>query len=83
MLFYTYGLHCKFFSLSVFALYGIYIFQSGFTQRGTAGRGRGGRGITRGSASSRGVKRPGDGAGGPALKRDFNDFSADSSMAYF
>ncbi|VDD87620.1 unnamed protein product [Enterobius vermicularis] len=57
--------------------------QSGFTQRGTAGRGRGGRGITRGSASSRGVKRPGDGAGGPALKRDFNDFSADSSMAYF
>uniref|UniRef100_A0A0N5AEK6 Heterogeneous nuclear ribonucleoprotein Q n=1 Tax=Syphacia muris TaxID=451379 RepID=A0A0N5AEK6_9BILA len=58
------------------------IMQGGFSQRGLMGRGRGGRILTRGSASSRGVKRPGDGAGGPALKRDFNGFSSDSSTFF-
>lgn len=60
-----------------------YAFQSGFASRGTAGRGRSGRG-SRG-ATQRGAKRPGDGAGGPASKREFggDDFSADVNMSSF
>lgn len=51
--------------------------------RGAAGRGRsvrGGRG-----GGPRGAKRPGDGVGGPASKREFgnDDFSADVNMASF
>uniref|UniRef100_F1KVY1 Heterogeneous nuclear ribonucleoprotein R n=2 Tax=Ascaris suum TaxID=6253 RepID=F1KVY1_ASCSU len=55
----------------------------GFMSRGAAGRGRsvrGGRG-----GGPRGAKRPGDGVGGPASKREFgnDDFSADVNMASF
>ena len=57
----------------------------GFTARGTAGRGRGVRGGGRGGSVSRGAKRPGDGVGGPASKREFggDDFAADINMSSF
>lgn len=57
----------------------------GFTARGTAGRGRGVRGTGRGGPALRGAKRPGDGVGGPASKREFggDDFSADINMSSF
>ncbi|VDK36032.1 unnamed protein product [Gongylonema pulchrum] len=61
-------------------------FGAGFLPRGSAGRGRGtsGRG-GRGGTAPRGAKRPGDGAGGPASKREFggDDFSADVNMSSF
>ncbi|KHN88461.1 Heterogeneous nuclear ribonucleoprotein Q [Toxocara canis] len=56
----------------------------GFMSRGSGGRGRGGSRGGRGTGP-RGAKRPGDGAGGPASKREFgnDDFSADVNMASF
>ncbi|VDK71397.1 unnamed protein product [Litomosoides sigmodontis] len=59
---------------------------SGFQPRGSAGRGRGTGGRSgRGATISRGAKRPGDAAGGPASKREFgsDDFSADVNMNSF
>uniref|UniRef100_A0A0N5AGH8 Heterogeneous nuclear ribonucleoprotein Q n=1 Tax=Syphacia muris TaxID=451379 RepID=A0A0N5AGH8_9BILA len=57
----------------------------GFSGRGAGGRGRGMRGGGRGGPMLRGAKRPGDGVGGPASKREFggDDFSADINMSSF